>query len=243
MSSSASSNSAWGRCSKAQSDSGSLVGVGGRAERAGRAGLTTNEKGALARREQLIAEPDLRCSPSGRFLLAAAGRGTGTTSASLQCRRLRSVVSGGGRARRSWRRVAQHRRRGVGKMRGSILLGAELLSLIGCSSPPGLGVSLGNESGEAIYQVRLQPEEACLASTSCRRVRSVWQSGRCHGFGGGSCVSAITSVGGDPLRRGCLCCCRCSSDIGRCRGQGWMRVQDPVDGGEASGCERAAKIC
>ncbi|WP_099487042.1 hypothetical protein [Stenotrophomonas maltophilia] len=41
-------------------------------------------------------------------------------------------------------------------MRGSILLGAELLSLIGCSSPPGLGVSLGNESGEAIYQVRLQ---------------------------------------------------------------------------------------
>lgn len=29
---------------------------------------TTNEKGTLARREQLIAEPDLRCHPSGRVL-------------------------------------------------------------------------------------------------------------------------------------------------------------------------------
>lgn len=243
MSSSASSNSAWGRCSKAQSDSGSLVGVGGRAERAGRAGLTTNEKGALARREQLIAEPDLRCSPSGRFLLAAAGRGTGTTSASLQCRRLRSVVSGGGRARRSWRRVAQHRRRGVGKMRGSILLGAELLSLIGCSSPPGLGVSLGNESGEAIYQVRLQAGGSMFGIDQLPAGEKASGSLDVVTDSAAEVVSAITSVGGDPLRRGCLCCCRCSSDIGRCRGQGWMRVQDPVDGGKASGCERAAKIC
>ncbi|WP_353075637.1 hypothetical protein [Stenotrophomonas sepilia] len=41
-------------------------------------------------------------------------------------------------------------------MRKSILLWAGLFSFIGCSSPPSLGVSLSNESGEAIYQVRLQ---------------------------------------------------------------------------------------
>lgn len=41
-------------------------------------------------------------------------------------------------------------------MRKSILLWAGLFSLIGCSSPPGLRVNVSNESGEAIYQVRLQ---------------------------------------------------------------------------------------
>lgn len=41
-------------------------------------------------------------------------------------------------------------------MRGLILLGVELLFFIGCSLLLGFGVSLGNEFGEVIYQVRLQ---------------------------------------------------------------------------------------
>ncbi|TFZ42360.1 hypothetical protein E5C33_20060 [Stenotrophomonas maltophilia] len=41
-------------------------------------------------------------------------------------------------------------------MRKSFLLWAFPLFLIGCSSPPGLRVSVSNESSEAIYQVRLR---------------------------------------------------------------------------------------